>query len=400
MKRNLFWIQISLLLLLSGTNAQTFSRTDSAPGIGFKVLYNFAGGEDGCCLYGGLARDPKGNLYGVTYIDDNGSGPGELFKLSPIGSVYSFEVLHDFSFTDGLCMTTPIMDNEGNLFGVCTDSGTSYGTLWEYAREGGFSVVHTFDGTNDGMDPEDAVAVDDAGNIYGTTFTFGTGGAGTLWEYSRSLHTFAVLHAFSNGDDGGLLPSGPRLDSSGKLWGTTEYGPNCYYCGTGTVWSYDLVSGSFTTVLDFGSTGVNAPQSRLVRDAAGNLYGTAFGLTVGNCGLVYELDKSHNYAPIILHSFTGKNGDGCYPFGNVMLDSDGNLLGTTYNGGTFGYGAAYELTKVNGVWKASTLHSFDLSDGFRPQSGLITDSTGRWFGTVSLGGNYGEGVIFELSGLR
>ena len=396
MQRNSFWIFASLVLLFGDALGQMVP----APGMSFRVLYNFTGGADGCCLYGGLARDRNGNFYGVTYINDNGAGPGELFKLVPLGSVYYLKILHNFSFSDGLCITTPILDSEGNLFGVCTDVGSASGTLWEFSRDGTFSVVHTFNGLTDGMEPQDAVALDDAGNIYGTAYTGGPGTAGTLWEYSHSLRTFAVLHAFANGNDGGLLLAGPRFDGHGKLWGTTEFGPNCYYCGTGTVWSYDLISGTFTTVLDFGSSGVNAPQSRFAIDAAGNLYGTAFGLTVGNCGLVYELEKNRNYAPVILHSFTGKNGDGCFAYGNVVLDDDGDLLGTTYNGGDFGDGVVYKLTKTSGGWKEATLHSFNLSDGYRPQSGLITDAVGRWFGTASLGGNYGEGVIFELSGIE
>ncbi|HYA23943.1 MAG TPA: choice-of-anchor tandem repeat GloVer-containing protein [Terriglobales bacterium] len=399
MRRNLLWALISLFLPLTALQGQNGAPADPASGVGFSVLYNFTGGEDGCCLYGGLARDRRGSLFGVTYIDDNGSGPGNLFKLARRDGGYTLEILHGFSFGDGLCMTTPVLDAAGNLFGVCTDVGTAYGTLWEYSDDGRFSVLHTFNGTTDGMEPEDTVALDGNGNIYGTAYTSGAGGAGTLWEYSRSSQTFVVLHAFSNGNDGGLLPAGPTIDSFGRLWGTTEYGPNCYYCGTGTVWSYDPVSGAFSTVLDFGSSGVNAPQSRLAIDDDGNLYGTAFGLTIGNCGLVYELQKSNNYAPIILHSFTGNNGDGCYPYGNVALDQRRNLLGTTYNGGDLGDGAVYELIPKDSGWQEITLHSFTLSDGYRPQSGLIhlADS---WFGTASSGGNYGEGVIFELSGVH
>lgn len=400
MPRSSLWIPISILLLLSAAHGQNVSRAGAPAAVAFKVLYNFTGGADGCCLYGGLARDRKGNLYGVSYINNNGAGPGELFKLSPIGSIYTFQILHDFSSTAGLCITTPVLDREGNLFGVCTDVGAAFGSLWEYSRDGQFSVLHTFDGLSDGMEPEDAVALDDAGNIYGTAFTSGPDGAGTLWEYTRSLHTFAVLHAFSNGDDGGILPAGPTFDGSGKLWGTTEYGPNCYYCGTGTVWSYDLASATFTTVLDFGSSGVNAPQSRLAHDAAGSLYGTAFGLTENNCGLVYELQKSQSFAPRILYSFTGKNGDGCYAYGNVALDEDGSLLGATYSGGNLGDGTVYKITKASASWKETTLHSFTLSDGFRPQSGLTTDGAGNWFGTASGGGNYGEGVVFQLSGIQ
>jgi hypothetical protein len=400
MQRDLLCIQISLFLLLTAAAGQNVSPSDAPPSIGFSVLYNFTGGADGCCLYGGLARDGAGNLYGVAYINESGSGDGDLFKLVSVGSGYQLKVLHNFTSVDGLCITTPVLDEEGNLFGVCTDIPEANGTLWEYSHSGRFLVLHTFNGASDGSEPQDAVALDSAGNIFGTTYISGPGGSGTVWEYSRSLGTFSVLHAFANGNDGGNLIAGPRLDGTGKLWGTTEYGPNCYFCGRGTVWNYDLVSGTFTTVLDFGNSGVNAPQSHFAFDTVGNLFGTAFGLTVGNCGLVYELDKSRNYAPVVLYSFTGNNGDGCYPYGNLAFDPSGSLLGTTYNGGTFGYGAVYKLTHENGAWHESIVHSFDLSDGYRPQSGLNTDAASNVFGTASAGGNYGEGVIFELTGVH
>jgi uncharacterized repeat protein (TIGR03803 family) len=87
-------------------------------------------------------------------------------------------------------------------------------------------------------------------------------------------------------------------------------------------------------------------------------------------------------------------------FGNVALDARGKLIGTTYAGGSFGDGTVYELEPVNGGWRETILYSFNISDGLRPQSGLITDGKTNWFGTTSEGGNYGQGVVFELSGVR
>jgi uncharacterized repeat protein (TIGR03803 family) len=403
MQRNLRWALLPLLLISSAALAQSDAPMDWSGHIRFRVLYNFTGGEDGAFLYGGLARDREGSLYGVTFVNGGAKGGGALFKLERERSGYYLKVLHDLVYHPaGDCMTTPVFDHEKNLFGVCTDgvSGGGAGSLWEYSHDGRFSILHVFNEATDGMRPVDAVAVDDSGNIYGTTYEDGPGFGGTLWEYSRFQHTFTVLHAFANKDDGNLLPAGPTLDANGKLWGTTQYGPNCWYCGAGTVWSYDLASGTFTTVADFGSTGAAAPQSRLALDLKGNFYGTGSGTTVGNCGLVFELEKNNNYAPVILYSFTGaigQNGDGCSPLGSVALDEHGNVLGATCYGGDSDWGTVYMLSREHDKWEETILHSFNFKDGSCPAA--LTKGEGRWFGTATFGGT-GEGVIFEISGAK
>ena len=378
------------------------AKKSNTPATSFQVLYNFDNAADGCCLYGGLARDSHGNLFGIAYSGSQLSTTGDVYELARTKKGFAFRVLHAFSSAQGLCISTPSLDSAGNLYGVCHDELNDGGSLWEISASGQYSTLHSFNQLTDGVWPEDAIAFDRDGNIYGTTYDDGPG-SGTLWEYSPSSGTFKVLHAFMNLSDGGLLPTGPRIDSHGIIWGTTSAGPNCYFCGTGTVWTYDINTGAFTTVLDFGNSGVNDPPSRLTLDSAGNLYGTAFGLTQGNCGLVYELQKSNNYAPVILYSFTGKNGDGCEAFSDLVLDSQGNIFGTTYSGGNgSNAGTVFELQFVNGGWQETILHSFNVNDGFRPQSGLVGDGLGNWYGTASAGGKApgGGGTIFEISGVQ
>jgi uncharacterized repeat protein (TIGR03803 family) len=397
MQRNLLRALLSLAFLFSF--ALGLGNAQAGSDVGFKVLHNFTGGPDGCCIYAGLARDREGNLYGVAYLNDDNSGAGDLFELTWTSRGHGFRILQKFSAADGLCMASPSFDGAGNLFGVCAGS-LDDGTLWEYSNLGKFSILHAFNGPEDGEEPQGNIALDQFGNIFGTAYTYGPGGSGTLWEYSLSSGVFKVLHGFADGDDGGLLPAGPAIDHDGRVWGTTESGPNCYYCGAGTVWHYDLLSGTFATILDFSPSGIQNPQSSLTIDADGNLFGTAFGPNPNNCGLVYELQGIKSYAPAVVHPFTRGKGDGCLAFGNVALDARGKLIGTTYAGGSFGDGTVYELEPVNGGWRETILYSFNISDGLRPQSGLITDGKTNWFGTTSEGGNYGQGVVFELSGVR
>jgi len=394
---------LSTLILVVSTFAASKAPLGHDHGVRFRVLHNFTGGADGCCILGGLARDYHGNLYGVAYSDNGLSGDGVLFKLTHTQQGYSFHVLHNFSAKTGReCITTPTLDRWGNLFGVCSGGGdlNGDGTLWEYSHRGKFTVLRIFGGPPDGQSPQDSVAVDKSDHIYGTSYTWGPGGSGTFWRYSLHTGTFTLLHAFADGDDGGLLPAGPKIDHTGMVWGTTETGPNCYYCGHGTVWNYDPSTGTFATLLDLDNFDILAPQSRVVVGKQGNVYGTAFG-TSGqyDCGLVYELQKANNYAPIVVHQFDNSNGDGCDPFGRVRFDQPGHLLGTTYDGGDFGDGAVYELKHQNGIWQETILHSFDLSDGWRPQSGLTTDRKGNWFGTTAMGGKHTWGTVFEISGV-
>ena len=400
MPLNSRWVLASSLILFGSALGQTGASTNSEPGVAFRTLYNFTGGSDGCCIYGGLAGDQAGNLYGVAYSGNSNTGYGDLFKLTRGTRGYSFQVLQLLVVAGGGCLTTPILDRAGNVFGVCDGAGGGYGTLWEYSHHGRFSILHTFNGLTDGSEPQDSVVLDTAGNIYGTAYSDGPGGGGTFWEYSPSSGGFTVLHGFANGDDGGRLSAGPAIDGNGKIWGTTESGPNCYFCGSGTVWNYDPVSGTFTTVLDFASTIIVEPMSRLAIDDAGNLFGTAFTAVRNNCGLVYELPVSANYAPEVLYQFTSIHGDGCESFGRVQLDGQGNLFGATYYGGYYGDGTVYELSPGKSGWQETILYTFNLNNGNGPQAGLITDGAGNWFGTTSTGGSATWGTVFEISGVK
>jgi len=168
-------ILLSILILVSGAFGAN-PQVEVPQNVGLKLLYNFTGGTDGGAVFGGVARDRQGNLYGVTEISDDDHGYGTLFKLTRTKRGYSFHVLADFSESAGTyCESTPAVDDSGNVFGACSLGGAGYGTLWEYSHSGKFKVLHIFGGPVDGMLPGD-LTLDGLGNIYGTTAEWGSGG--------------------------------------------------------------------------------------------------------------------------------------------------------------------------------------------------------------------------------
>jgi uncharacterized repeat protein (TIGR03803 family) len=144
------------------------------------------------------------------------------------------------------------------------------------------------------------------------------------------------------------------------------------------------------------------PAIVLVLDAAGNLYGTTGAGGAHSDGLVFELERKPEggWAEKTLHAFNDNGKDGSYPSAGLIFDAAGNLYGTTDLGGTYGYGAIFELTPgAGGRWTETILHSFndDGTDGILAAAGLILDSAGNLYGTTSGGGAYSYGTAFELA---
>jgi uncharacterized repeat protein (TIGR03803 family) len=197
--------------------------------------------EDGAYPYAGVIADSKGNLYGTTY-EGGGFALGVVYKLSPEGKGYKETVLHSFDGSGDGCdlYSGVVMDSAGNLYGAAEYCGLDYdGTVYQLQPDGkgySFRVLLAFDYTN-GEEPEDDdghVAVDSAGNVYGTAEYGGAYGYGTVFRLAAPDFVYTDLHDFDdNGTDGYDPEGGVSLDSSGNLYGTTLFG------GTdseGTVW--------------------------------------------------------------------------------------------------------------------------------------------------------------------
>ena len=161
----------------------------------------------------------------------------------------------------------------------------------------------------------------------------------------------------------------------------------------------------YKKIFDFNSNSVGTyPNGSLVFDSAGNLYGTAGGggscsVVSSGCGLVFELSPTSGggWTETILHTFSGA--DGNFPTAGVVFDSKGNLYGTTYEGGAFNKGAVFELSPTASGWQEQVLYSFTgAGDGHIPEYGVVVDSAGNVYGTTVLGGSNHEGVLFQLTG--
>jgi uncharacterized repeat protein (TIGR03803 family) len=386
------------------------------------ILYsfNFDGTDGADPYYVGLIGDGAGNLYGTT----NSGGAydsGSVFELTPNGSGgWTQKLLHSFSFNgrDGAYPYSGLVgDAAGNLYGTtllggdyhCND-GFGCGAVFELTPNGsgGWTekVLHSFNhnGT-EGTYPETGLILDRSGDLYGTTPRGGDYGYGTFFELTPNGSggwTYKKFHNFGNGTDGASPEAGLIFDVAGNLYGTTGYGGD-YYAGT----VFELTpngSGGWTEkkLHDFGNgTDGLYPWAGLIFDAAGNLYGTTqYGGAYGN-GTAFELtpNGSGGWTEKRLHNF-GNGTDGDEPLAKLIFDAAGNLYGTTYYGGAYGNGTAFELTpNGSGGWTEKKLHNFgNGTDGTSPDAGLILDRSGNLYGTTtSGGGTYNAGTVFEIT---
>jgi uncharacterized repeat protein (TIGR03803 family) len=228
------------------------------------------------------------------------------------------------------------------------------------------------------------------GNLFGT----GSGdiqyGHGQVFELTNSNGTWSETSAdIFNGKDGSTPAAGLIHDSYGDLYGTTTagdtygYGNVFYTFNSAGTWYLEKIW-AFGEISGDGQY----PTSDLIMDSAGNLYGTTLNGGAYGGGTVFELTYTNIWTETILHNFGGS--DGANPYAGLFMDSSGNLYGTTESGGAHGYGTAFELTQSGGTWKETVLHSFGSSkDGRTPYGGLVRNSkTGAFYGTTAYGGTY------------
>ena len=348
----------------------------------YTVLYGFTG-PGGQYPYSGVIRDEAGNLYG-TASDGGALLGGVVYKVDPSGNE---TVLLNFPGgsrpVDGV-----IRDAAGNLYGTIPVGGRAgLGAVYKIDPSGVETVLHSFLGSRPGSYPTAGVIGDSTGALYGTTRFGGEDDVGVVYKLDAGGET--VLYSFTGGADGGSPSSGVMRDSAGNLYGTTEFGGAA---GFGVVFMVDP-SRNETVLYSFqgGDDGAH-PRGGVIRDAEGNLYGTTLDGGAAGLGCVFKLDASGNET--ILHMFTG-GPDGSNPYGGVIRDQAGNLFGTATNGG--GRSDAGVVFKVDGAGNETIVHQFGgPGDGAAPSSGLIMDAKGNLYGTTTAGGIGDSGAVYEV----
>ena len=293
---------------------------------------------------------------------------------------------------DGLSPVSNVtLDSAGNIYGTTSGSTEDCcGTVFKIDASGQETVLYTFSGGADGSTPEAGVILDFAGNLYGTALVGGSSSEGVVYKLDPSGKQ-TVLHKFTGHADGGLPDAGLLFDFSGNLYGTTEYGGS----GGGVV--FKIAPSGVETVLHafHGESDGSRPTAGVVMNAAGNLYGTtSSGGGVSHDGTVFKIDASGHES--VLYSFPSSGSFS--PLGGVVLDSAGNVYGTTSMGETYAtdFGSVFTVTVAG---QETELHNFSRGAGVGgtdPSGGLTRDAAGTFYGATS-GGGAGGGVIFRMT---
>jgi uncharacterized repeat protein (TIGR03803 family) len=301
------------------------------------------------------------------------------------------KTLYNFNGTpDGALPVGGVVRIGNSFYGTTANGGADSlpGTVFKVDLKANETTLYSFSGSPDGYVPLAGLIKDSDGNLYGTTAYGGLYGFGTVFEVSKT-GVETVLYSFSGYPADGVYPqAGLVRDAAGNLFGTTQYGGpgscqiNGFTEGCGTV--FMLSNTGVETVLHgfvSGTTDGQLPIARLLLDAAGNLYGTTcHGGTQGN-GTVFKVTPGGTET--VMYSFAGTP-DGSCPLAGLILHA-GIFYGTTYQGGASNYGTVFKLTKAG---QETVLYSFSAlhQDGHYPQAALIRDSSGNLYGTTLGGG--------------
>lgn len=408
MKRNfvtaMFPRALSALLLLL-----CFSPVVRAQ-VNFQVLHSFGGPGDGGGAGDSVAIDTDGNLYGTTDLGGE-YNLGTIFELSPNGNTWTETILYNFGSSGSYDGTYPdgalAIGDGGMLYGVTSFGGThNLGTAFSLdLGPGGWTetILYNFTASeNAGPGLANNLVLDQQGNLYGGAATFELSPAPSGWKFSHTCNPLRTPCTGNHYDNTAISSSG-TLFAAASDGGKNRVGDVYAVVPGPTSWhAVDLY--------DFGASPTDGQQPAfgpLVTDSAGNIYGATF--TGGSnicqeegCGTIFKLGRQPGggWQETILYNFAAPAaGAGFNPIGGVILDKFGNLYGTTGYGGPCGCGVVYELAhNKDGKWTYIVLHKFVNTDGTLPYSSLAFDAHGNLYGTTLGGGQYGGGVVFEITG--
>jgi uncharacterized repeat protein (TIGR03803 family) len=346
---------------------------------------------------GPVIMDASGNLFGAT----NGGSPqhgGTVFEVA--AGTSGITVLAEFSFGGGSTTGWDVegglaLDGDGNLFGSANAGGTSgKGTVFELAA--GNSVITPLAQMPGVFNHPQTLIIDATGNLFGEATSGGNipgRNSGYVFEVAKGSNTVTTLASFdltAGGGSGGAL----LMDADGDLFGTTTGDTLSGF--PGVVFELPHGGSAITTIAQFGGPGGGfSGNGDLVMDDAGDIFGTTSAGGTSGDGTIFEVVKGSG-SVTVLASFDGANGK--RPTAGLVRDAAGNFFGTTSQGGDSNDGTLFELAAGSNT--ITTLVSFNAATGARPLAPLIIDANGNLFGTTSTGGNAaGDGTVFAFGNL-
>ena len=365
--------------------------------------FNSANGE---YPYAGLVADAAGNLFGTT-TNGGSTDYGTVYEIVKSGTTYASPMtLLLFQGLNGAYpYGTLAIDGAGNLLGATGNGGTpGWGTAFEIVKSGSTdnstTTLGNFTG-DDGANSYGTLTADAAGHLFGTS-THGGSGNGVVFEIAKTGSTYAAPVAIDAFDGtGGKWPvAGVTLDAAGDIFGTTQVGGAS---NSGTVFEIARTGSTYgapITLVSLGGSNGAGPEAGVIIDTAGNLFGTTDYGGASGLGIVYEIPNigSAYGAPIVLANLTSATGG--IPMGGLTQDAAGDLFGTTDAGGASNKGTVFEIAKTGSTYGSlAVLATFDGTNGARPgYVTLIADMMGNLFGTTEVGGANNDGTVFEVTG--
>lgn len=380
-------------------------------GYTYQQLASFsASGSTGSSPQGQLAVDKNGDLFGFT-TSDGANETGAVFEVqqgnaTPI-LIASFPAASSGS---NFFATGPVLDSKGDLFGVTEGGGDANGdgTVFEIvAGSGTITTLATFNSATTGSSPGGNLIINSAGDLFGTAANGGAYNCGTVWELPAGSGSIAALASFTPVTVSGVSQNpganGIAMDSNGDLIGTTS--GNASDGSYGSLWELPSGGNSISTLILFNGANGATPVGGVAIDGSGNIFGvTEFGGdNIGSSadplgsGVLYELPAGTGQIAV-LNNFDSTN-DGESPLGGVVLDSKGDLFGTTSAGGdtsalAAGDGTIWELPAQSS--SGGLIAEFTGANGSTPHGTLVTDALGNVYGTASSGGTNSGGVVYKM----
>ena len=305
----------------------------------------------------------------------------------------TYEVVSDFSTTNAFWPgAAPVRASDGNFYGTTYSGGDfGFGTVFRMTPEGLVTVLHSFNST-DGSLPYAPLVQGSDGSLYGSTNQGGPAGLGTIFKISTQ-GSFTHLHAIAGPDASscypeGLYPAAPLVEGSdGLFYGTLSSGQNC----GGKHFIFRVSTAGAFEILPIGASG-GGSFSGLTRATDGQLYGTTYGSEASSFGELFRITEGGDYEQ--LHAFTYL--EGYFPLGELIQASDGLFYGPGYAGGAGAGGAVFSFDPA--TLTHTTLHSFTATGaaGVGPFAGLVEGSDGGLYGTTRAGGGLGGGAVFRF----